>query len=200
MSTLLFQPRVFDYLRNGGPLRGQQVSAQEWFDRAVAEAFKDIARRHGCTVTLSGDRLDEARKLWVGETNKIRVDGEEPDHFKQAGFLAYWLRRRVVINRKEEGDDPDGPGVATFLQFGNEICSFLLGFQLCLYFETGRISGEDRLKEIRETELTAEFVHDAAVVFFEKNVSPHAVYLFYRSLFYRLHPRPPQFQLLEFPR
>ena len=70
----------------------------------------------------------------------------------------------------------------------NEICAFLIGFRLCQYFdfeplieETGEI-----VARIRKVNLEAHLLQDAATLLRHKNLSPHALYLIYRSLFYRL--------------
>ena len=183
MDFSLYDPQIFDCLRRGR----DPFSAEVWFHRTISRAFSEVARRYGCDVQLSADRLNEARLMWIAEADKFRVRGGGPaDQFKQAGLLAYWLRRRIVIKHKEETGVPSPLPNEDFLHYGNEICSFMVGFRICLFFETARKSSSERLAELASIHLDPEFLRDVAVVFYEKNVSPHAVYMIYRSLFYEI--------------
>lgn len=185
----LFQPNALDFMHRGEALpSGETIPKEEWFATAMVEAYADIADRYACEVWLSERRLLEAHNLWEQDlTNMSITDSEEPDHFKQAGFLAYWLRRRVVVERSAEAEGkPEVIYRDDFLQYANEWCSFLVGFHICLPFEAGRTPTTERLHELRTIRLRPQYLRDIAVLLHHKNVSPHSLYLIYRSLFYPL--------------
>src|SRR5947209_2960256 len=92
-----YQPHILAYLKEGQTIDGEVIPASEWFCQAVTKAYCTIAEGFGCEVFTSERRLNEAHALWVDDLVRMRIDGEsQPDHFKHAGALAYWLRRRVV--------------------------------------------------------------------------------------------------------
>jgi hypothetical protein len=191
----LYQPHVFDYLKYGQRISpGNEVPAKTWFREVISDAFNQIAGGYGCEVNLSGRRLDEARELWIADVERAKIENSiDADHFKQAGFLSYWLRRRVVvaINHEIEGADA-GTLQRDFLKYGNEICSFLTCFRLALFFEIERLHGTVRLEQLNGIHLAPALVKDVAVLLHHKNVSPHAMYLVYRALFYPLRMPPPE--------
>ena len=202
MDYSLFQPGIFDLLKDGLKDQvGQVVLADddqapldgpEWFCRAMNRAFNKIADQRHCEVLMSKARLKEAHHLWLAEIGKIRTEnGGEPDHFKRAGFLAYWLRRRVVISVPHERDRDGGERQKEFLRYSNEFCSFIVGYWLCLFFEAERRTGTARKEELQKIVLDRGYLFDSAVLLHHKNVSPHAMYLIYKSLFYNLGPLGP---------
>jgi hypothetical protein len=192
MSFSPFQSGFLDLLKHGGPSDEGLLSGEEWFKTAIFRTYQEIARLNGCEMQPSARRLREARELWLNELSNMKITGGgEPDHFKQAGFLTYWLRRRLVISITREGANFTGSSQQIqFLERPNEICSFILGFRICLFFQANRKSGEERRQYLSSIELQSEFVKDAGILLYEKQLSPHAMYLIYRSLFYELKPPP----------
>ncbi|WP_142252692.1 hypothetical protein [Bradyrhizobium sp. UNPF46] len=192
MSFSPFQPEFFDRLKGGGPDdAGAVLSGDDWFREAIFHTFSDIATKHGCTIQLSKRRIREARELWLNEIQNMKISGGgEPDHFKQAGFLVYWLRRRIVISIVREGTGFVGTArQRVFLERPNETCAFLLGFRICLYFVASKRAGPEREEYLSSIALDEAFVNEASILLFEKQLSPHAMYLIYRSLFYDLKLR-----------
>jgi hypothetical protein len=188
----LFQPNALEFMHNGQVLDdGTVISKDDWFARALDEAYTDIAAQYSCEVWLSARRLAEAHMLWEHDlTNMTITDSDTPDHFKQAGFLAYWLRRRVVVERSAEGEGmPEVIYRDDFLRYCNEWSAFLIGFRICLPFEADRLRGEARMQDLHTFRLNPEYLRDLAVLLHHKNVSPHSLYLIYRSLFYHLRVR-----------
>jgi len=182
----IYHPNILDRLKSGDVLAaGEQVSGQVWFLRTVTELFVNVARAHGCDVTLSEQRLLEARNLWLDDINRARTEGGNGiDHYKQAGFLVYWLRRRMVVNRIDDRAESGLNGARReFSRFGNEKASFVFGFRLCLGFATRHLPKSQRLDVIEHIDLTPEFRRDTAILLHHKQVSPHALYLIYRALF-----------------
>ena len=95
----LYQPDIFDYFREGYVTTdGVSVSADDYFRGVIAKACGEIAETFDCIVSLSAVRLKEARILWERDVGRIEIDDSKiPNHFKQCGFLVYWLRRRIIV-------------------------------------------------------------------------------------------------------
>jgi hypothetical protein len=195
-TITIYRPDVFDCFRDGVRLEsGELIDAEQWFATAIAEQYQDIANRHGCRIELSTARLEEARSLWSHDTGRIDIKTETPpDHFKRAGFLVYWLRRRAVLNfvhRRESGVDVSEQD--RFLFGSNEVAAFLIGFRLCLFFEMKHFIdiGDHIGHDVEKYHFDSELKFDIATLLRHKNVSPHSLYLIFRSLFYDLK-RPPR--------
>lgn len=126
------------------------------------------------------------------------------DHFKHASFLAFWLRRMVPINEMwaldENGDTiaetqaPLTPKQKHFLSFGNEYCALLAGLHIALNHELQRLQNRnDKLSnddlhalvaaQIAAVELPERFVYEFPRLLKHKNISSHALYMTYCSLF-----------------
>ena len=194
MNFSPFDPNFLDHLKHGGEGDNGRLPAEEWFATAIFRNYQRIANRNGCEMQPNARRLREARALWLNDLSNMKIEGDgEPDHFKQAGFLAYWLRRRLVISITRELSTFAGtPQQIQFLERPNEICSFLLGFRICLFFQANRKVGPERKEYLESVDLVPEFLKDASILLFAKQLSPHAMYLIYRSLFYEIKmPRDP---------
>lgn len=197
MNFSPFQPNFLDYLRDGNPDHlkigrtpdGEELhDGNDWFREAVAYTFRTVAYNFGYKAQFSKKRTREARSLWIADIKNMKIDGGgEPDHFKQAGFLAYWMRRRIPISLLEKTDRFDGSTPQLeFADYPNEICSFVFGLRVCIFFEAPKRETDARLKDLEALKLSPAFLRDIAVLLFHKQVSPHAMYLIYRSLFYNL--------------
>lgn len=187
----IYRPDVFECFRDG-PAGGrhQPDIAKRWFATCLAYQYENIARQHACEITLSATRLEEARLLWMRDSERIDIRGDTtPDHFKQVGFLVYWLRRRMVVHAsrrdlaREAFEEQD-----RFVLAANEICAFLIGLRLTMYFELKSfIDSQDHVgHEIQRLQLDDSLKFDVATLLKHKNVSPHSLYLIYRTLFYDL--------------
>lgn len=163
-----------------------------YFLNFVKFNFDIFASHYKCEITISARRTLEAFDGWNRDTERTLSEmnshhgSQGLDHYKQAGFLAYWLRRRDVLEEITAMQNPI-PGIArdyisplqeTFIDFGNEIGSFLFGFHYCLRYEYGR-----RISDLRACQLPEDYILAMAVMLKQKNVSPHALYLVYKSLF-----------------
>lgn len=203
----IYRPDVFECFRSGDEEGAPSpVSAEAFFSTSIATQYNLIAKGFGCSLKLSAFRLEDARRLWIRDVDRIeiepRFDVESapnatdrdgiPNHFKQIGFLVYWLRRRCVVESIERNrpaaEKPHQTPQDRFILSGNEICAFLLGFRICQFFEMSLTADpdEDVAARIRQINLEAHLIHDAATLLRHKNLSPHALYLIYRALFYRL--------------
>lgn len=180
----LFQPNALHCMHYGKP---GVITPQDWFVKAMSLAYGSLASVYNCEVDLSKRRLLEARKHWQQDLERVILDGdsERPDHFKEAGFLAYWLRRRIVVNESSKiSGAPNIIYLNEFLEYTNEFLAFLVGFRVCLFFEATRASGAARVDMLHQYRLNIEYLKDVAVLLHHKNVSPHSLYIIYRSLFY----------------
>ncbi len=125
----------------------------------------------------------------------LRLQSREPhlheglDHFKQSANLAYWLRRMSpVVEFKDfaaelEGMDdlyPDERDLRKFLtKYGTEYLAFDFGFQVCLYYQLERTQNPSQFSPA----LSGEYLVDVCHMMKFKHVSPHAMFLVYKSIF-----------------
>lgn len=157
----------------------------------MAIVYEQVAAGHHCSVMIAADRLEEVRAHWMRDTDRIEIDGDStPDHFKQAGFLCYWLRRRqtVSLSSRKIISEQHQQIQDLYLMNGNEITAFLVAFRLAAYFEfKDQIDSVENIEqEISGLHLSHAFVSDIAVLMKNKNLSPHALYITLRGLFYNL--------------
>src|SRR5438874_2876380 len=125
------------------------------------------------------------------------------DHFKHASFIAFWLRRMLPINQslvvskyKSVPEDTDAnDDQKFFLRYGSELCALLIGFQICVFYEAGKTPQgaadlhPDRLQNLKNYRLPQQTIADFVMILKHKNISPHALYLLYKSLFTTLIAR-----------
>lgn len=145
---------------------------------------------------LSPLRVEEAHGAWQNDLH--RVGGNEPnlggglDHFKQCGHLAFWVRRMspvIDVSDLTYDREPQTPPLTKDevdlrnLLFGyhNEFIAFEFGYQFCLFYELEKPGGSRRAKTIS---LSDEYYKTTCHFLKYKNVSPHALFLIYKSLFY----------------
>lgn len=182
----------------------ERLEDSQWFMKCIDYNYKLLADRWGCSVYISRRRLGEAHDFWmedVGRTLRESMpDGTKKlDHFKNASFIAFWLRRMIPIN--ETNRSPSHPlkpfdqkKVFQFFKHGNEICALLIGFQICLFYEASKVKPggnnnklvmlhEDRLSYLKSMKFPPALLDDFAMVLKHKNMSPHSLYMMYRSLF-----------------
>lgn len=178
-------------------IKGLNNQLPNFFFNFVDYNFSLFAEQYKCEITTNGRRLIEAYSNWRRDTTnarqemKIRHGSSDIDHFKYAGFLAYWLRRRVVldkithINNPSPPFDPDyiSPLQEQFFHYGNEIASFLIGFHYCARFE---LNHEDDI--FWKYQLSDDYILTVATLLKQKNVSPHALFLIYKALFLEWRP------------
>lgn len=144
---------------------------------------------------LSTPRLEEAHGSWLNDLD--RVGSNEPnlakglDHFKQAGHLAFWLRRLSPLIEAIDATDSlqdagsyglDKAGIAfrdLLKPYANEYLAFDLGYQIINYYEHAR---KDR--KAVTVKLNNDYYQTVCHFMKFKNVSPHALHLIYKSLFW----------------
>ncbi len=143
---------------------------------------------------LNRQRIVAVHGAWCADLGRInhheRRLSEGLDHFKRAGHLAYWVRRMSPIidasenyNLQDSDSYPATPEQTAMRDnmFGvwNEYLAFEMGFQLCRFYEAGQpgaIRDESYHPDSDYYETMFQFLR-------YKNVSPHALFLIYKSLF-----------------
>lgn len=139
-------------------------------------------------------RLAEVFSAWRDDLN--HVVAYEPhldalDHFKRCGHLTYWLRRRTPLI-----EATDIRGLITFeggqilskdqedfrdllFAYGNEYLAFDVGYQFCKFYE--QHLGSPRAEHLV---LSSDYIQTVCHFLKFKNVSPHAMFLIFKSMFY----------------
>ena len=190
------------------------LAALDRFKSTIKAYYKHTFHRHGFVAAIADARLIEAHERWVRDlyrVSDIELKGAPLDHFKQSGHLAYWLRRCSPVTQLIV-DDEFSPAQRLperaqnlILRYSNEITAFDVGFRICRYFEAKRadtpshlvmalsdvgrqqLVEADRKREINSRQtLTYEYMETMGSFLKTKNVSPHAMYLIYKSLFFPL--------------
>jgi len=141
---------------------------------------------------FSQARLRDAHYAWRSDIK--RLIAVEPnlkgglDHFKQCAHLAYWLRRKSPIvdyvdwaAQVENLDElyPDEIARRDLLsKYGEEYLAFDFGLKICTYYEL------EKLEHPRSSApaLSIAYITDVCHMLKFKHVSPHAMYLIYKSL------------------
>lgn len=173
------------------------MATREGFVQIFSEFTKGILGEARLFPKLSQPRVIEAHGAWQNDLR--RVGGHEPnlggglDHFKQSGHLTFWLRRMSPIVEAHDltsslGDAPGLPLTSAEkdlreILFGycNEFVAFELGYQICLFYERAREMGKNQnLTLVPDDEYYKIMCHFLKY----KTVSPHAMFLIYKSLFF----------------
>jgi hypothetical protein len=185
----IYQSGIFRKLREGHGA----IEREEFFYHAIKEQVVSLAARCGAVVQINPTRLKEAQDLWNFDLVSLISDKKiqpspYPCEYKHAAFLCFWLRRRLII----ESVKPSIPGKpidADFMEFKNEYVAFYIALHLVayhVYFPAGS-SGEPA-RALSKWKFPADLAREALVMLHHKNVSPHALYLFFRALMTHLPP------------
>jgi hypothetical protein len=163
--------------------------------RRYAEYVSEIAR---FWPLISQPKLRDAHHFWCQDLDRVENRERLPDgldHFKCCGHLAYWLRRTAPV--MELYDDIAGydenvrqlePGGQRhqlrelLVAYTNEYLAFDWSYQICLYYERMRPEPEKNPRADGDI-LTRDYVRTLCHFLKCKNVSPHALFLIFRSLF-----------------
>ncbi len=171
--------------------------------KAFFEAYVTYVAVQGARLTpvISPARLQDAHSFWTEDLDRLKTfslsanDGAQiPDHFKQAAHLAFWIRRQGPVveyhdaynpqdSFSQPADQAEEKMRDLLFNFGSEYLAFDLGYLICRYYEIGRRSES----EASETDfhLDTDYIKTVSYFLKAKSVSPHALYLIYKSLFYK---------------
>ncbi len=148
---------------------------------------------------ISGRRLRDAHTFWINDLKRLALSfkdtGRTPDYYKQAAHLAYWLRRQNPVTSYRDGFNPqdggsDGPTVhesevrELLRKYGGEFLAFDLGFQICDFYERMNLTN-GKTEPPPAFKLDRDYINTMVYFLKTKNVSPHALFLVYKALFFR---------------
>jgi|SRR5579871_4080232 len=163
----------------------EKLAEPGWFGRCMSLHYERTAKKWGCTLIMSERRFRDAFESWredlVRTLDQMEAGTEKLDHFKQAAFLTFWLRRSCPINDiwlaspGSEANDHQ----KHFVQFGSELCALLAGFSVCLTYEVGT-------EEFEGVRFTEKFFYEVPMLFKHKNISPQGIYMMFLGLFGQL--------------
>lgn len=188
---ILERPDIFDIFENGGKLsNGRYLDAEEYTKKIITYNSIKSANKFGCNLLVSEDRIEEARQYFLRDVK--RFDFEDPNtdpcEFKRTAALVYWLRRRGFVSSCDDsiGYDTDAGKERqnNFKEFPTEFCSFMIGYRICYWLANAETINKDvDLEHKIPNSLQYGFLYDSARLLRMSNVSPHGLYLIYRSLF-----------------
>ncbi len=162
------------------------------------QTFEDYAKKVSWAAQLQPKmveyRLRDAHHFWVKDLERVKAAednlGEGLDHFKQSGHLAYWLRRTSPVvefvdmsggfNEAVRDEVSCDNNFRDFLfKYGMEYFAFDLPFNICRFHEIAQPGSSDWAEEI---DLPPDYVTTICHFLKTKNVSPHAIFLIFKSL------------------
>ncbi|HEY7245363.1 MAG TPA: hypothetical protein VH678_15950 [Xanthobacteraceae bacterium] len=160
------------------------------------EFAKGVLQEARLFPKLSQPRVIEAHGAWCSDLKRVGDHepqlGEGLDHFKRCGHLAFWVRRMSpvveAVDLTQNIADAEGMALSDDekafreLLFGycNEYLAFDLGFQFCRFYEVAKKGGSPRAESLI---LSDDYLKTTCHFLKYKNVSPHALFLIYKSLF-----------------
>lgn len=173
----------------------QNLRNETSFIKIVSEFYSDTGLSAGLKLqsSISKYSLYEAWESWGHDMGNIAKNSmaasknkkqPEPDHFKHAGTLAFWLRRtspiimdKITLVQHDIQDDYLTVDDNLFmLDYTNEYFAFIFGLELCNFFERQQ-------PEYTEPKITKDYIQMLCYFLKYKHVSPHAMIMIYRSLF-----------------
>ena len=135
----------------------------------------------------SDDMLHDAYQSYVWDVKRLKGNmGSKPDHFKVCGFLAYWLRRNSPVigwNEIEQDGEINASihkGRELIYEYGRAHHAFMIGYRICYFFERNKKTQNQFIN----TPPDEAYLRTVYYVMKYKHVSPHAMGLMYRSLFF----------------
>ncbi len=189
----LYQKGIFGFLKNGRP---PDTSREEFFYYAIVDEACRIGQSFSCSLEINARRLFEAQDYWAWDMQSMtatdRIGGPSPVvpcEFKHAAFLTYWLRRRLFVERvRKHPQSTCGQAKTDFYSdYATEMTAFLIGIRLCAYHVAKKTAQEaGRCKVVHlpglQQRIRFDIAREYAILLRHKNVSPHALYLAFRSL------------------
>lgn len=168
-----------------------------WFIEFIDVQYKQIFSTEQYVPKISEFQSHQAQERWVTDIENIKHKengGRELDHFKLAAHLAFWLKRFSPIASFQKNADLAIAGVKLrdngdyIYSYGNTQAAFLIGFDICAYWE----AVDEKCSERYGENLTPfsfsikhhpDFLQNMSYVLADKSSSPHALYLIYKALF-----------------
>jgi hypothetical protein len=179
-----------------------KIKDRETFRDTFADYAMSVLGKAAFYPDFAKHRIYEAHGAWindlkrVGEREQNLKDGL--DHFKQCGHLAFWLRRMTPVAELQDLDFGDAElplkprerELRGFLiAYHHEYLAFDFAFQICKYYEVKHL--EKPSNRAAEIKLSPDYYQTVSHFMKYKNVSPHALHLIYKSIFYYNGMDPP---------
>ena len=165
----------------------KHILEEDKFREFIGQEYAYEAGRCGLKPKLSNAAVHDAHQCYLHDIKRLdeKMRESSPDHFKHAGFLAYWLRRHNPIRGWKgeiDGDEltPAQKNERAFLlDYRHVYLAFWLGYKICLFYEretapAGRILPTPDKSYTRSVCYLMKY----------KSISPHAMGFIYRSLFF----------------
>lgn len=173
-------------------------SDEDHFVRTYCEYAESVLRQARLYPKFAKLRIIEAHGAWTNDLHRVTANEanleDGMDHFKRCGHLTFWLRRMsplvealdLTLNLGDAEGHPLAADEKAFreLLFGyaNEYLAFDFGYQFCLYYERAKPGGSQRAQNMV---LNEDYLRTMCHFLKYKTVSPHAVFLVFKSLFHR---------------
>ncbi|WP_141699306.1 hypothetical protein [Candidatus Thiosymbion oneisti] len=174
----------------------EHIRDPETFNRVVVEHADEIYQSCLLVPVFSRARASDAYTAWENDVRRVAefdLGGKPLDHLKQAAHLAYWLRRMgpIIDSRDSSKNIQDGAGYVDLtkdqetlrellFKYSTEYLAFDLGYQICAFYEKAKAGASGRNQNFAPT---TEYVDTVCHFLKFKNISPHALFLIYKSLF-----------------
>ena len=173
----------------------EAIRDEATFVRIFATYAKEVMWHARLLPKISVARLVDAHGAWCNDLERVKHHEklqEDLDHFKRCGHLCFWLRRAAPI---VEAIDPttnlaDAEGMPLsadekdfremLFPYANEYLAFDFGLQFCKFYEIAE--GSERAKTLV---LDEDYLRTNCKFMKYKNVSPHSLFLIYKSLFFK---------------
>jgi len=184
MPSGLYRKNILIFLRYGFP---PQQPSEAGFLETISIEIDKVAAHFGCEPEIVPMNLLQAQQEWDGDLDKLEIDeSEEPDHLKQAGWLCHWLRKKRPISKLYYRDESK---LANYFEdYYNEASAFIIGLKIAIFHECcERELTDEEIKNVLADYDFSDILHDISVFLSHKSVSPHAIYMIYKSL---LHKSP----------
>ncbi|MBF0604575.1 MAG: hypothetical protein HQL07_12895 [Nitrospirae bacterium] len=154
-----------------------------FFRDFVYNASELMVLPYGLDPYFSRQYTEEVYDAWIDDLKRVSrhdMKSEELDHFKHASHLCFWIRRMGPILELMEKDSfpPDSHGdkgreLDLITKYRNEYLAFRIGLTICGDFEP----------HSKHPKLTYDYIASLCRFMRYKHVSPHALFLIYKSLF-----------------
>jgi hypothetical protein len=178
------------------------IKGREEFLSIFTEYTIEVLDKAAFYPKLLKHRIYEAHGAWISDLKRVGEHEknlkEGLDHFKQCGHLAFWLRRTTPIGELMDLAfvDPEIPlsreaqELRSLLKgYHNEYLAFDFAYQICKYYEVRHLHKSSQ--RARTLVLSPDYYQTVCHFMKYKNVSPHALHLIYKSIFYYNGIDPP---------
>lgn len=169
-----------------------KIASREMFVEFIWKQAEEYQRIHMVSAEFDPLRLPHAHFFWTKDIERVArevrsADDEplkQPDIFKRCGFLAFWIRRTAPFIYAEvlpsiHLSKEERTWQNLFAKFPNEMFAFDLPFRLAAM----NYGAQHADVAIALARLSYSYIHDVCHYLKTKPVSPHALYLIYKSLF-----------------